>query len=138
MKESSHTQDQFLKTLFKEVEVKEELSITEKVMQQIQELPAPEPITYEPPISRKAWVLIGSLVALIVVFSMVMESSFSFNLTSYLNSFSGWFGQLGNRISIGFTLPELPSISSHYLTAVLAFNVIGMYFMYSYWRTRKA
>ena len=138
MKASNTPQDEFLKSLFHQVEIKEELSITEKVMQQIQEVPTPEPITYQPPIGAKAWALIASGIALIVVLSLLMEGSFAVDPSQYYTSVTGWFNGIGSKLSFGFTLPELPSISGPYLTAIFAFNIIGVYFAFTYWSTKRA
>ena len=136
MKEQNQ-QDEFLHSLFKEVEVKEDLGITEKVMHQIQENPSLSTIAYKPPISKLGWTIIISVFVGLLSYAFLHESSFAVELPTYAVDLSVFLNQLKNSFSLNPTLPTLPSLSVPYLAAILAFNVAGMYFILSYWRSRR-
>lgn len=137
MKTPENQQDELLKSLFKEVEVKDDLELTEKVMHQIEEIPTSKASEYTPPISKTAWIIIALSFSAILAYSLVLAGSFSIDLPEYSINISQYFDQIKNSISIDVSLPELPKLSLPYLTAILAFNIIGMYFMLSYWRSKR-
>lgn len=137
MKKQENHQDDLLKNLFQEVEVKKGLDITEKVMARIQQIPETKPITYKPPISKKGWILVGSIFFILIAFAFAMESSAYFELSTLSSSFRSVLDQLGNSFTISIPTIQLPEFSFPYLMALLAFNIAGIFFVFSYWRLRR-
>ncbi len=137
MKESENQKDLFLKSLFREAEVKGDLNITEKVMQEIKEIPVSAPVAYEPPISKRGWIIVGTFFFSLFIYALLMDSSFTVTLPSFSFSASVFFERLGNSFSFDWSIPQLPSLSGPYLSVLFAFILVGMYFMASYWRGRK-
>jgi len=137
MNTPENQQDQFLKSLFKEVEVTENKSITEKVMQDINVLPDAKPIVYEPPIGKRGWVLIGLLFTILFGCALLMESSFTIEPSELSYIPMELMERLTNGFNLELSLQELPHFSTAYLTAMMAFIVFGVYFMISYWRVKK-
>lgn len=137
MKELENKNDDFLKSLFKQSEMKEDIGITEKVMHHIQENQAAKSITYKPPINKSAWAVIALLISCLLLYIVLMDSSFTVELSDYSKNVTAFIGQLKNTFNWKLALPNLPEITAPYMTAVAVFNVIGLYFMLSYWRSRR-
>ncbi|GAB4251266.1 MAG: hypothetical protein Tsb0034_30260 [Ekhidna sp.] len=130
MKESNASQDELLRSLFNEVEVKEGLNITEKVMQQVSQTSS-DVFAYKPLISKKAWIGICTFFGLAVGYLFfTLEPSGAF----VWDELTHWMGGVSLRsfMSFDYSLSPLPELTMPYLSAIMAFNVIGLYFMWSY------
>ena len=138
MKDQTNQQDKFLHAFFKDAEVKEDLGITERIMHQIQQNPIPSKTTYTPTIGKPVWLAIACSFVGILMYALVKEMSFAFAMPTYMTSFSTLFNQLKSSFHLDFALPSFPSLSMPYLTVLLVFNIVGMYFMMSYRGSRRA
>ena len=137
MNTPNNSQDRLLKSLFKEVAIENGGSITEQVMQNIQHLPSAEPVKYQPPISRKGWVIFISFFAVLLIYTAMIDSTLTINLPSFSYDLSMLLDRFQNSFTFKLEIPSLPNFSGTYLTSLFAFIVIGLYFMVSYRGTRR-
>ena len=137
MNAPDNSQDRLLKSLFKEVAIENGGSITEQVMQNIQHLPSAEPVKYQPPISRKGWVIFISFFAVLLIYTAMIDSTLTINLPSFSYDLSMLLDRFQNSFTFKLEIPSLPNFSGTYLTSLFAFIVIGLYFMVSYRGTRR-
>ncbi|MEP0985425.1 hypothetical protein [Ekhidna sp.] len=126
-------EDELLKRLFEESKVKSRANITEKVMHRIDV--NPKAFEYEPIISKKAWVIIGSIFAITLFYLLINSSGFAFEAPEAFQLIKNKFLNIGDDLS--FRLPQfrLPEIPRTMLAAIAAINVIGIYLLISVrWR----
>ena len=135
MNEQENQQDKHLRSLFQTSELKDSLGITEKVMAQIKESPAIVTHAYKPPISRLGWICIVSMLIGLLLVTTAMQTTFSIQLPDFSPQFSAVTDQLRNTFN--WSISELPELSLPLLTAMLVFNVAGMYFVLTYRRARR-
>ncbi|MEM6738450.1 MAG: hypothetical protein AAF620_20525 [Bacteroidota bacterium] len=137
MNESTKPQDDLLKALFSESALKDDTGITEKVMLKIQKNPSLKKVEYEAPISKRAWIFITCFFMGILAYSWMAEASFYFEIPDYMFEIPAYLSAVKNNLSGEITAVKLPQLSLSFLTTILAFNVMGMYFILSYWRARN-
>ncbi len=123
-------EDELLKQLFAEAEITSKSDITEQVMHRLDV--NPEAFKYEPVIGKKAWIVIGSVFTLVMIYLVANSGGSSFQLPDFIQSIKGAFSNLKFNINIEYTQPSLPKIPSTILTALVALNVIGVYLIISY------
>ncbi|WP_436515216.1 hypothetical protein [Ekhidna sp. To15] len=123
-------EDDLLKRLFEESEVQSSSSITEKVMHRIDV--NPKAFEYEPVISKKVWVVLGSMFALVMAYLLFDTSANTFEVPKLFVFLQDSFSGLSDSFTFEVTKPSLPKIPSTILIAIAAINVIGIYLMISY------
>ncbi|MEM0939534.1 MAG: hypothetical protein AAF600_21290 [Bacteroidota bacterium] len=137
MNESTKPQDDLLKALFSEAALKDDTGITEKVMLEIRKNPSSKKVEYEAPISKKAWIFIICFFTGTLAYSLMAEASFYFEIPDYMFEIPAYLIAIKNNLSGEIPTVKFPQLSLSFLTTILAFNVIGMYFILSYWRARN-
>lgn len=123
-------EDELLKGLFESSEVKPSSSITEKVMHRIDV--NPKVFEYEPVISKKVWMMIGTAFGMIMIYLLLNSGSNTFEVPKLFVLLKDSFSGLGSSFSFEIKSPSLPKIPSTILIALAAINVIGIYLMISY------
>ncbi len=126
-------EDQLLKRLFEESEVKLNTNITEKVMHRIDV--NPKAFEYEPVISKKAWTVMGSVFTVTMLYLLVNSSGVAFEAPEMFQLIKNGFTNIGNNWTFEFPQLSLPSIPPTMVVAIAAINIIGIYLMISFrWR----
>ncbi len=126
-------EDELLKRLFAEGEIQPSSELTEKVMHRIDVDPAA--FKYEPIISKKVWIILGSIFSLVMIYLVANASGTAFQVPEFVQTLKNHLTDFEFNFSIEYTQPSLPEIPSTLLTALAAINVIGVYLIISYrWR----
>jgi hypothetical protein len=122
--------DQLLRDLFKKNEVRSTPDLTQKVMHQIDQ--NSKIFEYEPVISKEAWIMIGSVFSLTLIYLLSKTGGASFQVPEVLQLISESFTGLGSSLSFKTIVPKLPEIPSTILISIAALNIIGIYLIVSY------
>lgn len=126
-------EDELLKRLFEENEVKPSSNITEKVMKRIDI--NPKAFEYEPVISKKAWMVMGSAFTITMLYLLINSSGVAFETPDVLQLIGNGILSIGDGLSFEFPRLSLPEIPTTMLAAIAAINIIGIYLMISFrWR----
>ncbi|WP_421764366.1 hypothetical protein [Ekhidna sp.] len=126
-------EDELLKRLFEESEIKPSANITEKVMHRIDV--NPKAFEYEPIISKKAWMIIGSIFAITLFYLLINSSGFAIEAPEAFQLIKNQFLNIGDGFSLELPRFSLPEIPKTMLVAIAAINVIGIYLIISFrWR----
>ncbi|MEO9485777.1 MAG: hypothetical protein ABJG47_20135 [Ekhidna sp.] len=132
MKEMN-TEDELLKRLFVEGEVEPSSNLTEKVMHRIDA--DQKAFEYEPVISKKAWVFMGSIFSMVMIYLMLNSGGHSFQIPEFAQVLKDNLNGLRFDFSFKYNGLSLPNIPSSLLTSLAAINVIGIYLIVIYrWR----
>lgn len=123
-------EDEFLKGLFKSSEVQASSDMTEKVMHRIDV--NPKAFEYEPVISKKAWITIGSTFSLVMIFLLANSSGLQIDIPDFIPLLKDGLYSFSNSFSFDMSLPSLPQLSPTILIAVTALNLIGIYLIAIY------
>lgn len=123
-------EDELLKQLFAEGEIKPHAALTEKVMHRIG--PDASAFQYKPVISKKAWIIMGSSFSMIMIFLLANSSGLQLEIPSLLPVLKDGLYSLGNSFSFDMSLPSMPQISPTILIAIAAINLIGIYLIAIY------
>ncbi len=122
-------ENEFLKDLFqcgKETEVE----ITSKVMQRIEK--SSELFEYQPVISKKVWIIMGSFFTLTIFYLLMQSQTNMINYPALLTSIGNGYSMLKTNLTFNWSGFKIPAINSSVLIAIMAFNVIGVYLIFSY------
>ncbi|MEP1034852.1 hypothetical protein [Ekhidna sp.] len=128
-------EDELLKGLFESSEVQPSSNITEKVMHRIDV--NPKAFEYEPVISKKAWIVMGSAFAITMLYLLVNSSGVAIEAPIAFQVIKDGMIKFGTGFSFELQRPALPEIPSTLLISIAALNVIGIYLI-AYIRWRKS
>ena len=123
-------EDELLKQLFTESEIQPHSDLTEKVMHKIS--PDASAFQYKPVISKKAWLVMGSVFSIIMIFLLSNSTGLQLEIPSFLPVLKDGLYSFRNSFSFDMSLPSMPHISPTILTAIAAINLIGIYLIAIY------
>lgn len=135
MKNDMNQEDEFLKALFQTSEKRPTSSMSEQVMQRIDR--SSELFEYKPVITKNAWVIIGCVFSIVLIYLFLQTGDFSLKTPELITMISNGFIKLTSSFSLDLSQIEFPKIPTSILAAILAINVVGIYFMISYRWSRK-
>lgn len=131
---STEKEDLLLKSLFRESELNSPSRLTEEVMQRIEKTSS-EVFEYKPIISKKVWIVMATIFSLIMIYLLFMSSGLVLETPALVELLTNSFSNLGQSFRFEIKSPSIPEIPSTILIAIAAFNVIGVYLIFSYkWR----
>lgn len=131
---STEKEDLLLKSLFKENAIHSPSRLTEEVMQRIEKTSS-EVFEYKPIISKKVWIIMATIFSLIMIYLLIMSGGLVLETPALIELLTNSFSNLGQSFSFEIKAPRIPEIPSTILIAIAAFNVIGVYLIFSYkWR----
>lgn len=135
MKNDMNQEDQLLKDLFRKSETTPTFSISEQVMQRIDQ--SSEIFEYKPTIGKNAWITIGSIFSLVIIYLILQLDDVSVKSPEILSLVGSGFTKLRSSFSFDLGQIQFPETPSTLLVVVAAFNVIGIYLMISYRWSKK-
>ena len=123
-------EDELLKQLFAEAEVKPQTDLTEKVMHRIS--PDASVFEYQPVISKKVWVIIAATFGVAMFILIANSPGVQFEIPDVMPVLKDGLYSLRNSFSFDVTLPSIPEVSPIMLVVIAAINLIGIYLIAMY------
>lgn len=135
MRNDMNQEDQLLKGLFKASETKPAFSMSERVMQHLDQ--SSEVFEYKPTISKNAWITMGSVFSIVIIYLILQLDDVGVKPPEIISLVGSGFTKLRSSFSFDLGQIQFPETPSTLLVVVAAFNVIGIYLMISYRWSKK-
>ncbi len=131
---NEEVENRFLKDLFRD-NLKTKIEITPKVMQRIEK--SSEIFEYRPVISKSAWIIIGTIFIVTLVYLIMQFETNTINYPELITSIGNGFSKMRNSLFFDVSEFNFPIINSFVLIAIMSFNIIGIYLIFSYRWSRR-